>query len=186
MAASQEAYELPRKPLPSEVPLRRKLTRSHSTLWRPWSPIIATSTLKEYERSIYKYPWLDSEQSNETHYEDLEGGYGSIPQMEDAKERELEDAGQRLLAPVKEHPSDNSGANTPPEQDPNLVSVNKPFLQLSTPNSEAGHLGLAQRPREPQELAQIQEMDRHRPRILLHFYLSRLLDHAGPCPPSSG
>jgi hypothetical protein len=143
MAASQEAYELPRKPLPSEVPLRRKLTRSHSTLWRPWSPIIATSTLKEYERSIYKYPWLDSEQSNETHYEDLEGGYGSIPQMEDAKERELEDAGQRLLAPVKEHPSDNSGANTPPEQDPNLVSVNKLFLQLSNPNPEKGHLGLA-------------------------------------------
>lgn len=126
MPVSEDAYELPRKPLASEVPLRRKLTRSHSTLWRPWSPIIPTNTLKDCERSIYKYPWLDSEQNKDTHYEDLEGGYGSIPQMEDTKGRELDDVGQRLLAPVKEHPADNSGANTPPDQDPNLVSPDIP------------------------------------------------------------
>ncbi|KAL2753113.1 hypothetical protein ACRALDRAFT_1083567 [Sodiomyces alcalophilus JCM 7366] len=70
---------IPRKPLPGREPsLHRTLTRSHSTLWRPWSP--AVTTLPDYERSLYKYPWLGGSTEETGDHQDLEGGYYSIPQ----------------------------------------------------------------------------------------------------------
>lgn len=82
----------------------------------------------DYERSLHKFPWLDSHDDDHGGtYEDLEGGYSALPQPN--THTQLDD-GARLIQPVPEehgnvqHESKGYGSYGPQErssEDPNLV-----------------------------------------------------------------
>lgn len=78
--------------------------------------------MEDYERSLYKYPWLDSNADDGVNYEDLEGGYSAVPH----REKYEEDGSRRLLQPVLENepgPEPKHPGAAPPDDDPNLVSA---------------------------------------------------------------
>lgn len=70
-------HAIPRKALPDRSGGSLRIARSHSTLWRAWSPRLEPTS--EYERSLYKFPWLASDLDCGNGYDDLEG-YSSVPQ----------------------------------------------------------------------------------------------------------
>lgn len=72
-------YVVPRKPVPRRTDSSLQVARSHSTLWRPWSPRLGSTA--EYERSLHKFPWLSDEPDDGNFYEDLEGGYAPAPRL---------------------------------------------------------------------------------------------------------
>lgn len=57
MAEQYQLPAIPRKPLPDAArALKKPLTRSQSTLYKAWSTQLPP--LQDYERSLYKFPWL--------------------------------------------------------------------------------------------------------------------------------
>lgn len=100
MTEPTRSFSIPRRPVSRTSTPALALARSHSTLWRPWSPKLPSFT--EYERSIYKFPWLDSV----CNYEDLEGGYAVNPHED---HHEGDNASQEIkerILPVEEDPDD--------------------------------------------------------------------------------
>lgn len=76
---SQNPYHaIPRKPLPNGSSPSLRIARSHSTLWRPWSPRLGSTS--EYERSLHKFPWLAHDVEYGNGYDDLEG-YAPVPEL---------------------------------------------------------------------------------------------------------
>lgn len=76
---SQTQYHaIPRKPLPNRSSPSLRIARSHSTLWRPWSPRLGSTS--EYERSLHKFPWLAHDVEYGNGYDDLEG-YAPVPEL---------------------------------------------------------------------------------------------------------
>jgi hypothetical protein len=78
MPPSTRYQSVKRKPLATGSNPSLRIARSHSTLWRPWSPVITGGS--EYERSLYKFPWLASEATYGPTYDDLEGGLSPMPE----------------------------------------------------------------------------------------------------------
>ena len=108
MEEPRSQYSIRRKPVPGTAPTL-SLSRSHSTLWRPWSPKL--SSFVEYERSLYKFPWLD----NACAYEDIEGGYAPCPRVE------MDEESQSLVTstnPENQTPSEDNDTH-----DRNLVLI---------------------------------------------------------------
>lgn len=135
MSISREptSGRIPRKPLPGREPsLRRTLTRSHSTLWRPWSPAVAS--LNEYERSLYKYPWLSGATEDTGDHQDLEGGYYAIPENDHSYHNDntlllsssVTEETERPGMHEKRGPDDNVFLQEEVSEDPDLVT----FLPL--------------------------------------------------------
>ncbi|ROT36120.1 MFS general substrate transporter [Sodiomyces alkalinus F11] len=123
-------------PVPGREPsLHRTLARSHSTLWRPWSPGVAS--LSEYERSLYKYPWLSGGGAEQAGYQDLEGtgGYSSVPQPTTCSYPNdntmllpasvPEEAGQPMMQESKAG-HENVGLQDDTSDDPDLVTWDGP------------------------------------------------------------
>lgn len=70
-------HAIPRKSLPDRSDGSLRIFRSHSTLWRTWSPRLESTS--EYDRSLYKFPWLARDVECGNAYDDLEG-YSAVPQ----------------------------------------------------------------------------------------------------------
>jgi hypothetical protein len=119
---------IPRKVVPQRGPrLHRIPTLPRSNSWKAWSPI----ALRDYERSLYKFTWLESEPRHHAHHdEDLEqgcssaGGERSYPSCDSTGDP---DDRENLLEPLsEEHLPVSEGAHQDScqkavEADPNLV-----------------------------------------------------------------
>ena len=114
-------HVVPRKPVPNRAGSSLRIARSHSTLWRPWSPRLGS--MSEYERSLHKFPWLTDESEYDNIYEDIEGGYSPVPQIasrlhdDSARDQDMAEVGARGsdITPITEHRSEG-------QEDYNLVS----------------------------------------------------------------
>ncbi|MBE3049472.1 hypothetical protein IMZ48_44635 [Candidatus Bathyarchaeota archaeon] len=106
-------HVIPRKPVPGRAGSTLQVARSHSTLWRPWSPKLGSTA--EYERSLHKFPWLSNEPDYGNFYEDLEGGYSLMPQI---SSRFHEDLGRGPGPDMVENSVDPPNPPTIPDQPP--------------------------------------------------------------------
>ncbi|GKT59790.1 MFS multidrug transporter [Colletotrichum tofieldiae] len=128
-------YFIPRKPVPADpgagLNLHRSLTGSRSSLWRGWSPGIPS--FSEYERTAYKFPWLQDP-------EDAEGRYqGVILETSAPTDRSRllssEDnlvAGPSTMIPPEEKSEHVTASNDP--EDPDLVTWSGPDDPMNPKN----------------------------------------------------
>lgn len=106
MVQTHSLFTVPRKPVPrSHHSLRRPLTRSHSTLYRTWDT--DNPPLQDYERSLYKFPWLlrHPETSQSSHPSEPRGDYDRICEEEAAVSQAPVEDRIHLIQGTKDDPT---------------------------------------------------------------------------------
>lgn len=176
----------------------RSLSRaaSKSSLWRSWSP----NPAGDYERSLYKFPWLSQGVEDGYEHEALKSAppltsmeeeqypWETVPRRPIYGETSTGDPESQSLEPRTDGSVElshepfirgSSQLYTDPE-DPNLVSNCWTYIScIRADPTILGHMVRARRSYEPSQLAAIQEVVFHHPCLVLHIYFPRLVDHVG-------